>query len=154
EDGDLNFAIRDLVDIADLLRHFGGESGFWEGLVGRAREHQLDRPLFYALRYARALLDTEVPDGVEREIAGSAPPAAVRALMDRAAPRLLLPGHPDHASDVRGMAALLLYMRAHWLRMPPWRLAAHLARKSVMQAVGAWMQWRENQADRGRLGDA
>jgi hypothetical protein len=34
-------------------------------------------------------------------------------------------------------AALLLYMRSHWLRMPPWMLAAHLVRQASIRAYAA-----------------
>lgn len=54
QDGDLNYAIRDLVDVADLLRHFSRDPQFWGRLVERAALHELQRTLFYALRYGKA----------------------------------------------------------------------------------------------------
>jgi hypothetical protein len=127
QDGDLNFAIRDLVDLVDLLRHFGRDPAFWDRLLQRAALHDLNRTLFYALRYGERLLALDVPDSVARAMAQGAPPALVLRLMDRLAPRVLLPDHPDEPGHGRAGEALLLYMRSHWLRMPPWMLAAHLS---------------------------
>lgn len=143
QDGDLRFAIRDLVDLADLFGHFGRQPGFWDTLVERAGEHQLQRPLYYALRYASALLDVAVPEAVDSAIARAAPPRPVVRLMDRIVPRVLLPDDPDKDGGDQGAAAALLYLRSHWLRMPPWLLIWHLSRKSVLQAATAVMRWRE-----------
>ncbi len=143
QDGDLAFAIRDLVDLVDLFNHFGANSGFWETLAARAAEHELQRPLYYALRYGKELLDLTVPDTVERSIDSAAPVNLVARLMDRIIPRVLLPDHPDSPSGIRAHAASLLYLRSHWLRMPPWLLAAHLIRKAVLQSAGAVARWHE-----------
>jgi hypothetical protein len=50
--------------------------------------------------------------------------------MDRLAKTVLLPEHPDHPRRWKGVAQWLLYIRSHYLRMPPHLLIAHLARKS------------------------
>ncbi|MHC4434095.1 MAG: nucleotidyltransferase family protein, partial [Planctomycetota bacterium] len=143
QDGDLSFAIRDLVDLADLLSFFGEDPNFWESLVDRAYEHQLQRPLFYTLRYCQMLLDLNVPEKVDREISRAAPTKLLLGLMDRTVPRALLPDDPDGHTDNRANAATMLYLRSHWLRMPPWLLLAHLTRKSVMQFVASAKQKRE-----------
>ena len=130
-DGDLALAFRDLVDLDGLMRHFAPEPGFWDGLVGRAEALDLARPLFYALRYCRRLLDTPVPEAVVAAAAPHAPPAPALAAMDALAPRALLPDHPDAPRRGTGLALLLLYVRSHWLRMPPPLLAAHLGRKAL-----------------------
>ncbi|MEE8332573.1 MAG: nucleotidyltransferase family protein [Alphaproteobacteria bacterium] len=146
QDGDLNFALRDLVDIVDLLGCFGAEPEFWDGLFERSEVHQLQRPLFYALRYGAMLLDLSVPADVERKIAAAAPRNLALELMDRTVPKALLPDHPDRPSGIRGRAAMLLYLRSHWLRMPPLLLAAHLAHKSVIQVSMAYLRWRRDKA--------
>ncbi len=139
-DGDLSVAIRDLVDIGDLLTHFGKTAGFWDRLVPRAREMNLARPLFYALRYAQRLLTTPVPEGTMAEAAENAPNRATLAIMDRLAPQVLLPGEPGRNA---GQAAMALYIRSHWLRMPPLLLSAHLIRKAYMR-----LTWREETENR------
>ncbi len=129
--------LRDLVDIVDLVGHFAVEdAGFWERLVDRAGQLGLERPAFYGLRYARQLLDCPVPEHVESAIAAWGPPAPVRRLMDRLTANALYPMHPDDGSPV-GVAASrrLLYMRSHWIRMPPWLLAYHLGYKFVVTRV-------------------
>ena len=65
--------------------------------------------------------------------------------MDRSIPRVLLPDNPDKPSNERNRAALLLYMRSHWLRMQPWLLLHHLLRKSLLRLTVNLFQWRENQ---------
>ncbi|MGH6902327.1 MAG: nucleotidyltransferase domain-containing protein [Geminicoccaceae bacterium] len=133
QDGDLRRALRDLVDIGDLLGHFGAEPGFWRHLVPRAAELGLGRPLFYALRYCRRLLRTPIPDDVMAE--APAPPRPVLLAMDRLVPRVLI---PEDGQGVEASAgpSLLLYMRAHWLRMPPWLLLPHLARQAARRVAG------------------
>lgn len=145
QDGEVSFAIRDLVDLVDLLRHFGAEPGFWDGLVDRAYEHQLQRPLYYTLRYGQMLLDLEVPDVAAQAIAAAAPAKPLANMMDRIMPRVLLPDDPNMPSITRGHAASLLYLRSHWLRMPPWLLAGHLTTKAVMQLYASYLQWREEE---------
>jgi hypothetical protein len=123
-------SIRELVDIHDLLRHFGNsEPGFWDGFWRRARELDLTRPAFYGLRYARRVLGTPVPDTLISASAVDAPPSWIVALMDRLVPAALFPRHPDRSPRGAGLARSLLYVRSHWVRMPALMLAKHLAYK-------------------------
>lgn len=128
-DGDLYRSLRDLVDIGDLLSAFGNEAGFWSDLVARGRALNLGRPLFYALRYARRLLETSVPDAVMTAAATYAPQPPALSLMDRLAPRALVPRQSAGAADA--WATWLLYVRSHWLRMPARLLVPHLARQAL-----------------------
>ncbi|AFL76094.1 nucleotidyltransferase domain-containing protein [Thiocystis violascens] len=128
--------LRDLIDVADLLNHFGAETGFWDGLVPRANQLGLGRPLYYGLRFARRLLDTEIPGSVLDAAAQGAPPLPVRVLMDWLVPLAILPEHPDHPRRRAAIARWLLYARAHWLRMPPFLLARHLGYKAWLRAWG------------------
>jgi hypothetical protein len=131
QDGDLNLAVRDVADISDLLGYFGAEEEFWHGLAPRARDLDLGRPLFYALRYTTRLLGTSVPETVMAEVRNGAPSRGVLAAMDCLVPRVLLPDHPDQPSRKTAQAATLLFIRSHWLRMPPPLLAWHLTRKAL-----------------------
>lgn len=127
---EMDDGLRELVDIDDLLRHFAGrDPDFWRRFWPRAAELELARPAFYGLRYAAQLLDSPIPTEVLRASEAARPPAPVLALMDRLVPRALFPQHPDHHSRRTAIARLLLYMRSHWLRMPPLMLARHLAYK-------------------------
>ena len=43
--------------------------------------------------------------------------------------RVLRPKHPEGPGTP--VSDWLLYVRSHWLRMPPWLLASHLSRKAL-----------------------
>jgi hypothetical protein len=131
-DGEFEHGLRDLVDLHRLLREFGGEPGFWTGLPARARELQLARPLFYALRYCRHLLGTPVPPEVEEALREDAPGRPLRWLMDRLFGRVLLPRHPSCEDRFSGLARFALYVRGNWLRMPPLLLSRHLFHKAFL----------------------
>jgi hypothetical protein len=49
--------------------------------------------------------------------------------MNRLVPRALFPQHPDRPSMLTSAARWLLYMRSHWIRMPPVMLVRHLSYK-------------------------
>lgn len=132
-EGELHHGLRDLVDIHRLLVHFGPAPGFWDGLAARARRLELERPLFYALRYAHRLLDTPVPPAVHAAAAAAGSPnAALLALMDALYLRALLPPHPSCADRLTPAALGALYLRGNWLRMPPSMLARHLFHKAFI----------------------
>jgi hypothetical protein len=126
---DVGNSLRDLVDLDSLLREFASEENFWTRLTARAGELDLTRPLYYALRYAVHILETPVPAGVLHTAESGRPPPLLLGVMDALFLRTL---QPDRATD--GLAALArgsLYVRAHWLRMPPLLLACHLITKAL-----------------------
>ena len=134
-DPDEGLRLRDLVDVHDLLCHHGQEPGFWAGLGPRAREQGFERPLFYGLHHAQRLFGTPIPRDVLQELEGAAPVWPIRAFMNFLIPLALLPGHPDHPTRWAAAARWLVYVRAHWLRMPPGLLTKHLSHK-------AWLRFR------------
>jgi hypothetical protein len=126
---DVGNSLRDLVDLDSLLREFASEEGFWPRLTVRAGELDLTRPLYYALRYAVRIFDTPVPERVLGAAEIGRPPTLLRGLMDALFLRTL---QPNPASDgLSSLARGSLYVRAHWLRMPPLLLAQHLAVKAL-----------------------
>lgn len=134
EGGEMDDALRELVDIDQLLRHFGAkEPQFWERFWPRACELDLARPAFYGLHYTRRLLGTPVPDAVVVAAQASAPSGPVLGLMDRLVPRALFPRHPDRPDRAAALARWLLYVRSHWVKMPPAMLARHLAYKAWLR---------------------
>jgi len=136
QDGDLAAGLRDLTDLDLLLRHFAeAESGFWERLVPRAERLQLGRPLYYALRYARRLWRTPVPERAVAALRRARPAWPLGRLMDALVARALVPTGEEGSSPTADLARLLLYIRSHWLRMPPWLLARHLGRKAIRRCV-------------------
>lgn len=128
--GEMDDALREVADIDALLRHYGEhEPQFWAQFWPRAVEMDLARPAFYGLRYAHRLLATPIPAWVLQASQAAAPPAPVLAWMDRLVPRALFPPHPDRPERRTAFARLLLYVRSHWVKMPPLMLARHLAYK-------------------------
>jgi hypothetical protein len=57
-----------------------------------------------------------------------------RLLLDALYGRALQSPHPSCADYASGIARRLLFVRAHWLRMPPRLLARHLAHKAFAPA--------------------
>jgi hypothetical protein len=129
-DGEIAGAIRDLVDIDQLLRCFGRDERFWDDLLGEAHALHLTRPAYYAVTYARRWFGTPVPDVAEMELRRGAPPRPVDALMDAFVRRSIA----STAGRASSFAVFALYVRSHWLRMPPLQLARHLMRKRFRRA--------------------
>lgn len=114
--GEVAGALRDVVDLRDLLDQFGRDAAFADELVAEAGTLGLGRPLFYAVRYARLVGGRFRPE-VERW----RPPAAALAFMDIFVRRALFHDSRD------GRWAMLV--RSLWLRMPPLMIARHLGNK-------------------------
>ncbi|WP_173062485.1 nucleotidyltransferase domain-containing protein [Sulfurimicrobium lacus] len=129
-DGELENGLRDLVDIHSLLCHFDSLPTFWSDLAERARELELTRPLFYALRYATLFLRTPIPVDVQDAASTGRPNRLTLALMDSLFTRALMPVHPSCSDGLTGSARWMLYVRSNWLRMPPLLLARHLFHKA------------------------
>lgn len=130
QDGDLAERLRELVDLHELVGEFAAtDTAFWDTLAGRSRLHQAGRPLYYAFHFARRLLGTPVPD---RFLGGLSPrPGRVAlAVMDTLVPAAIVPSLPDRVPPGAALARWLLFIRSHWLRMPPPLLARHLAIKA------------------------
>lgn len=130
-EGEPDNLLRDLTDLDELLRHFGAQEAFWHTLIARARLLQLNEPLRLALRYATRLLDTPVPVDVMQETAALAPSKGRQKLLDAIYLRVLQPQHSSTADAYSALARKLLYIRSHWLRMPPHLLVYHLGHKAL-----------------------
>jgi hypothetical protein len=130
-DGELDHGLRDLIDIHGLLAHFSDLPSFWGDLVKRAQELELTRPLFYALRYSVQLLHTPIPEATMVAAQIGKPNSFLLKLMDQLFGRALLPTHASCSDWLTGTARGMLYIRANWLRMPPFLLARHLFHKAV-----------------------
>lgn len=131
-EGELEMGLRGLVDLDALLREFGSDLEFWPALQSRAQRLDLEGPLYQALRYTRLLLQTPVPEGmeVELQVAARRRGAAMHpGLQDALFLRALLPDHATAADRWTPLARWVLYLRGHWLRMPPTLLTWHLVRK-------------------------
>ncbi len=129
-DGELPHGLRDLSDMDLLLRYFGADRNFWTELPKRAAELELERPLFYALRYARYFFKTPVPIAVDVALNKAAP--SLPYMMDAMFHRALGPEHDSYRDSFSRLARFAAYIRAHWLRMPPLMLARHLLHKALI----------------------
>ena len=128
--GEFHRGLRDLLDLSDLLDHFGARPGFWDDLAARAEILGLTHPLYLTLRYRQRLLGLDVPPPLQAAMARWQPAVPKRALLDALFLRALLPDHKSCDGPLTGTARWLLYMRAHYLRMPLHLLVPHLLRKS------------------------
>lgn len=128
---DLTHSLRDLSDLDLLLRERQHDAGFWRDLAARAERLDVARPLHDGLRYTRSVLGTPIPDDVLRASARWAPSAPVAALMDASWHRAFTPRHDSCDDAWAPLARGLLYLRAHWLRMPPVLLVRHLGVKAL-----------------------
>lgn len=140
---DVTHPLRDLFDLHELLTHFGAEPIFWDALLERARLHRLERPLYYMLRHCRGIIGTEIPPAVERETQRAAPPAPVGLLMDRTFAAYFRPHPPGASRRSNRLASSLLYVRAHWMRMPAPLLARHLTVKAMVRLRERWTRRQE-----------
>jgi len=131
-EAELDNGLRDLVDIDSLLRHFSNIPSFWAELVERAKELELTRPLFYALRYCALILHTPIPVDTWQAAEVGRPSRPTLALMDSLLTRALMPIHSSCSDRFTGVARRMLYVRANWLRMPPILLARHLFHKAFI----------------------
>lgn len=129
-EGEYQQGLRDLVDLSLLIGQYGEREGFWRELLERARQLQLTRPLFYALRHTHRMLGLAVPEEVEIEIRREGPGRLRGYYMDWLFKRAFLARHALRPEPVESLARLLLYVRGHYLRMPPSLLLPHLARKA------------------------
>jgi hypothetical protein len=123
--------LRDLSDLDLLLRRFGAAPDFWQQLIDRARELELERPLYYGLHQAHSILGTPVPAAALQTSRRSAPPWPLRPAMKCLWSQALRSPHPSVTGPMAAVAQFALYVRAHWLRMPPALLARHLAIKAL-----------------------
>jgi len=135
QEGQFDGGLRDLLDLNDLLLHFGADTSFWPDLLQRARELGFGVPLGHALVQIDRLFGTRVPDRWAAELRSLAPPSASRRLMASLLAVALRPDHSSCDSRLTGLARWLLYVRSHWLRMPWYQIAPHLVRKAWARSL-------------------
>lgn len=128
-DGAIKASLRNLLEQHDLFNEFSVDPTFWDRFMARAENLNFGRPVFYCLRYCRHFLETNIPDDVMERAKRSAPGAVQLKLMDLMVFRIMNPYGDDRSKISDYLATNGLYMRSHWLRMPPLLLAKHLTRK-------------------------
>lgn len=128
QDGEVRSSLRNLLEQHDMLEEFGGDPEFWKRLVPRAVMLGFTRSLYYSLRYCKMIMGTEIPEAVFAELKPHGPSGITKSLMD-----FMVPGVISPTLGAKGIRRWLsmngLYVRSHWLRMPPILLAKHLTIK-------------------------
>ncbi|MEO1045228.1 MAG: nucleotidyltransferase family protein [Pseudomonadota bacterium] len=120
-DGDMAGGLRNLWDFHLLISDFCRSSEQWSELRQRSGEHQLWPTLQGTLRLAHALYGTIWPPEW----------GAKWGLREAFFQRRLL-ARNGWGQETRPVTRLAIYIRSHWLRMPPLMLARHL-----------WIKWRK-----------
>jgi hypothetical protein len=128
---DLSHGLRDTSDLDLLLRHFGRDPSFWTALVARAEQLSLKRALFHGLWCVAAVLGTPVPSTTLAAVADWGPGKLVARVLHACWRRALRSPHRTATDAMTPAAMFVLYVRAHWLRMPPVMLARHLTVKAL-----------------------
>lgn len=128
--------LRDLFDLHSALLTFSQTiPEFWSALIARGNQLGLGKPLFYGLYFSRLILQTPIPAGLENQL-DQRPGVVARISMGLLVPAALFPLHPDAASGYARLARFFLYVRSHWIRMPPHILLVHLVCKSYGSITG------------------
>jgi len=133
QEGEFAHGLRDLLDLNDLLLHFGRNPEFWPLLFARAAEIGLGEPLFHALHHVGRLFGTRAPPELIAAQESIRPAWANRTVMSALLALALRPDHPSCDVSFSKLARLLLYIRSHYLRMPPQLVIPHIVRKAYMQ---------------------
>jgi hypothetical protein len=145
-EGEFDRGLRDLLDLTDLLAHFGAQPGFWDILVARAEALGLTTPLLLTFRYRQRLLGLPPPPELVHFARRRQPSAAKSVLFDALFSRALLPNHSSCDDLMTGLARWLLYVRAHYLRMPLHLLVPHLVRKALPRPSDSQQPFRPGRA--------
>jgi hypothetical protein len=133
QEGEFDHGLRDLLDLRDLLVHFGAAPEFWTKLLVRAEQLKLEEPLAFALFHLQRVFGYVAPVTFVNKRLGQ---WSIRhRVLNRSLQIALRPNHPSCDTLFTSVARLLLYMRSHWIRMPIYLLLPHLLRKGVMQMV-------------------
>lgn len=128
-EGEADQALRNLVDISELLQHFQQQPGFSAELARRAFQVGLARPLYYAVRYIDKLMEGDALEELKRPLESASPGMAALRILDAMYLRVFQGNHPSVLGKGSWLARNALYLRGHWLRMPAHLLLPHLAHK-------------------------
>ncbi|MCF6197587.1 MAG: nucleotidyltransferase family protein [Emcibacter sp.] len=128
-DGTIKASLRNLLEQHDLISEFSQQVDFWTQFMDRAEELGFGRPVFYCLHYCAHFLNTDIPLEVMTRAKKAAPGFLALKIMDMMIFRTMVPYGTGGSKVTDYLATNGLYIRSHWLRMPPALLAKHLTRK-------------------------
>lgn len=125
---ELRGGLRDVVDFRDLFEHFlHQDPEFEQQLLVRARELGCGRPLYYAVSSAQRLAGLVPSARFLGKVERDAPPYPIARLMAWLIEQALSPSRLGLRRSA--LADRLLFVRSHWVRMPPGMLLRHLLHK-------------------------
>jgi hypothetical protein len=104
-------------------------------LLDRAEQLGCGRPLYYAVSTACRLAGLEVSVALLAGVRRHAPAAPTRRLMAWLIEQTLAPSRLGLRR--RAIAQWLLFIRSHWVRMPPGMLLRHLFHKTSQRGKAA-----------------
>lgn len=132
-EGSVDNALRDLYDVLQLLESGAADPGFASRLQEVCWNHGVAAPVAMGIRLLERFFTPSAKNLPTIRCQASGPnfgygPAA-EWLYYRAIESL---GHDDSSATLLRLA---IYVRAHWLRMPPQLLMRHLAKKLFLRIV-------------------
>ncbi len=129
---ELRGGLRDLWDMKLLCEYYLATSPtFYTELTARSIELGLHKPLYYALSALEQLLGLALPSNWQKNFGSFAPNGAINRLLSTLVKNTLVPEDVENLGD--SLSQRLLYIRSHWVRMPPFMLTKHLIRKWYYQ---------------------
>lgn len=134
---ELRGGIRDIVDMKSIaeyaikVSHSDNADAFWQTLERRSYELGVTRPVYYAANTLSHFFSQH--QNAITPFKPHAPSSLINPLMQHCIRDTLAPDIKNEFKD--GLAQLLLYIRSHWVRMPPFMLAYHLGYK-------AWLRYK------------
>lgn len=133
-EGEFEKGLRDLSDFSLLFEQFASEERQAISLAQRGLDMGLGWPLYLALRYTHALFGNSTMPATISVLEDALRPSRMRR---KALDALFSHAFVPHVRGYDNLAALgarsLLYIRSHWLRMPPLLLARHLSHKAWLR---------------------
>ncbi|MDD5126002.1 MAG: nucleotidyltransferase family protein [Methylovulum sp.] len=131
--GEFEQGFRDLSDLDLLLKEFAHQENFWLKLLQRAEELKQQMALCYALRYTHKILNTPIPPEIINTANKQGNTVFSFTFLDPLFLPALQPYHNSCNSPWTHTARFLLFIRSHWLKMPPNLLIPHLLKKTLKQ---------------------
>lgn len=130
-DGESEMALRNLVDIAELLSFFQRDDGFNRKLADRAFEVGLDRPLYYAAHFIEKVLRQNELQEIKGILESAAPCKPALRFLEAVYLPVFEGNHPTVWSSMTKYSRMALFLRGQWLRMPAHLLIPHLLHKVI-----------------------
>ena len=126
-EGVWNHGLRDLSDLYAMLSAGSDQhDDFWPHLAKRARELNLERPLYLALAQLNRVFELKVPN-LDLPRAHRFGDRIIHDLLTRA----LSGYHSTCRLPLTPFAEFALFVRSHWLKMPAHLLIPHLLYKAL-----------------------